>query len=92
MEDMVSLLLTISGVSVLTWIVRLVNWIWWKPMKLERELRKQGFRGPPYRLLYGCMKENSRMTEEGLVKAHESQPSDFATYGSICSQDCQGIW
>ncbi|RWR96162.1 cytochrome P450 CYP72A219-like protein [Cinnamomum micranthum f. kanehirae] len=68
MEDMVSVLLTISCVLVLTWIVKLGNWIWWKPMKLGRELREQGFRGAPYRLLYGCMKENSRMIEEAWSK------------------------
>lgn len=68
MEDILVALLTVSSLLLSVWIVRLVNWIWWKPKKLEEELRKQGFSGPPYRLLYGSFKENKKLVEEAWSK------------------------
>ncbi|KAJ8616695.1 hypothetical protein MRB53_036067 [Persea americana] len=37
-------------------------------MKLERQLREQGFKGPPYRLWYGNLKENYRLIGEACSK------------------------
>ncbi|XP_058095273.1 cytochrome P450 CYP72A616-like [Magnolia sinica] len=68
MGDFLSLFLRISCLLGVSWIVRLVYWVWWKPMKLERQLRAQGFTGPPYRLLFGNLRENSWMVEEALSK------------------------
>ncbi|XP_010242111.1 PREDICTED: cytochrome P450 CYP72A219-like [Nelumbo nucifera] len=42
--------------------------IWWRPMKLEKYLKKQGIKGPPYRLLYGNLKEERKMKEEAQSK------------------------
>ncbi|KAJ8638995.1 hypothetical protein MRB53_015689 [Persea americana] len=64
MEDILSALLMISSLLVFTWIMRLLNWVWWTPKKLEKQLREQGFRGPPYRLLYGSLKENPTLMKE----------------------------
>ncbi|KAF9596062.1 hypothetical protein IFM89_006989 [Coptis chinensis] len=50
-------LLTVCSVLVILYTWRLLNWIWLKPMKMEKYLREQGIRGPPYRLFYGNIKE-----------------------------------
>ncbi|KAJ0092730.1 hypothetical protein Patl1_25593 [Pistacia atlantica] len=40
------------------------EWIWLRPKKLWRYLRHQGFKGRPYMLLYGDLKETSLMTKQ----------------------------
>lgn len=44
--------------------MRLLNWEWWAPKKMEKQLREQGFRDPRYRLLYGSLKENPTLMKE----------------------------
>ncbi|XP_071904251.1 cytochrome P450 CYP72A219-like isoform X1 [Coffea arabica] len=51
------------------WAARTVNWVWLNPKRIERCLRKQGFNGNPYRLLYGDTKEIGSM-----IKAANSKP------------------
>ncbi|XP_077228014.1 cytochrome P450 CYP72A616-like isoform X1 [Tasmannia lanceolata] len=51
----ISLLISCVLLVSLTW--RLVYWVWWRPMKVERYLKEQGIKGPPYKLLYGNMKD-----------------------------------
>lgn len=45
--------------------------LWWKPKWLEKQLRQQGVRGNPYRLLYGDMEE-----EKQAMKDAWSRPMD----------------
>ncbi|XP_057471519.1 cytochrome P450 72A397-like [Actinidia eriantha] len=56
------------------WAWSVLNWVWLRPKKLERCLRKQGLKGNSYRLLYGDLKENSMMTKE--VKSRPINLSD----------------
>ncbi|KAK2992114.1 hypothetical protein RJ640_006416 [Escallonia rubra] len=49
---------------VVTWTVRLVNWVWLRPKKLEKCLREQGLNGNPYRILHGDMEEYSTLTRQ----------------------------
>ncbi|KAF3618101.1 Cytochrome [Capsicum annuum] len=54
-----------------TWFVclwRVLNWVWFRPKKLEKLLRKQGLKGNSYRILYGDLKDSSRMIEEANSK------------------------
>ncbi|GAB2231020.1 hypothetical protein Droror1_Dr00027306 [Drosera rotundifolia] len=46
----------------------LLTWAWLKPKALERRLRQQGLKGNSYRLLYGDMKDMSKMNEEATSK------------------------
>ncbi|OWM88662.1 hypothetical protein CDL15_Pgr002429 [Punica granatum] len=48
----------------LSWAWRVLNWLWLRPKKLERLLREQGFKGNPYRLLSGDLKESTKMLKE----------------------------
>ncbi|XP_062087228.1 cytochrome P450 72A397-like isoform X1 [Humulus lupulus] len=55
-------------ISVTWWFYRVVNWVWLRPKRLEKCLRKQGLRGNPYRLLYGDLKDSSIMISQARSK------------------------
>ncbi|XP_058220662.1 cytochrome P450 CYP72A219-like [Rhododendron vialii] len=52
-----SILLSLALATFLTCAWKAVNWVWLRPKQLERWLRDQGFKGNPYRFLYGDSKE-----------------------------------
>ena len=58
----------VSIVVVITWAWRVVNWVWLRPKKLERCLREQGLNGNSYRLLFGDLKESSKMISQARSK------------------------
>ncbi|PIN19806.1 Secologanin synthase [Handroanthus impetiginosus] len=41
----------------LTWAMKLLNWIWFRPRRLEKFLRQQGLNGNPYIPIVGDLKE-----------------------------------
>ncbi|KAI9083489.1 hypothetical protein K1719_034431 [Acacia pycnantha] len=54
----------IMTVMILIVIARVVNWVWVKPKRLERFLRRQNLKGNSYRLGFGDVKEMIHMIEE----------------------------
>lgn len=50
------------GLVVLGW--RILSWVWLRPRKLEKFLRKQGLRGNPYRIFFGDIRELVKMLAE----------------------------
>ncbi|MCD9643801.1 hypothetical protein HAX54_031647 [Datura stramonium] len=61
-------LLALIILSIGAW--RVLNWVWLRPKSLEKCLRRQGFRGNPYRLFYGDKKDMTKMIKE----ARNSKP------------------
>ncbi|KAK2643333.1 hypothetical protein Ddye_025096 [Dipteronia dyeriana] len=60
-------LFTGLGTIVVAWmLMRVVNWVWLKPKKLEKLIRQQGFSGNPYRLFHGDMKEMTAMSTKPI--------------------------
>ncbi|KAK1404934.1 Secologanin synthase [Heracleum sosnowskyi] len=55
------------------WAWRVLNWVWVRPRKMEKCLRKQGLHGNSYRFLFGDSKEYSEM-----VTNARSQPINFS--------------
>ncbi|KAJ0985926.1 hypothetical protein J5N97_004282 [Dioscorea zingiberensis] len=53
-----------AAVAVVAWAWRTLDWVWWTPRRLDRELRRQGLRGNQYRLLHGDLKENAQLSDE----------------------------
>ncbi|KAF3442304.1 hypothetical protein FNV43_RR16220 [Rhamnella rubrinervis] len=51
------------------WVWRVLNWVWFRPKKLERFMRKQGLSGNSYRLVFGDLKQSSIMLKEASSKA-----------------------
>ncbi|CAN6690780.1 unnamed protein product [Malus baccata var. baccata] len=60
--------LTVVLVSIVAWAWSLLNWVWFRPKKLERYLRQQGLAGNSYRLLFGDLKESSMMHKQARSK------------------------
>ncbi|XP_027127196.1 cytochrome P450 CYP72A219-like [Coffea arabica] len=52
--------------SVLAW--KVLSWVWFKPRKLEKHLKQQGFKGNPYKLFYGDFKEIGTLFQEAYSK------------------------
>ncbi|BAT93216.1 hypothetical protein LR48_Vigan05g026400 [Vigna angularis] len=59
---------TIIVILVLIWAWKILNWLWFKPKRLEKLLREQGFQGNPYKLFFGDSKEFLKMRKEALSK------------------------
>lgn len=68
MEEHVLLLCSLAFVLLLYGAVRVSYSIFWKPKWLERQLKRQGIRGTPYRPLIGDMKEFVRLIKEAWSK------------------------
>ncbi|KAF9672626.1 hypothetical protein SADUNF_Sadunf11G0062100 [Salix dunnii] len=63
-----SVVASIVCVAVLRWAWGVLNWVWFRPKKVERCLRQQGFAGKPYRFFVGDWKESSDMVKEARTK------------------------
>ncbi|XP_057810349.1 cytochrome P450 72A225-like [Salvia miltiorrhiza] len=61
----------VGGVIALAsaWAVKLVNWVWLRPRKLEKLLRQQGLQGNSYRLLLGDIKDLISVAKQHQLKA-----------------------
>ncbi|XP_013610329.1 PREDICTED: cytochrome P450 72A13-like [Brassica oleracea var. oleracea] len=55
-------------------LIRVVNWVWITPKKLERYLRRQGLHGTPYTPLVGDIKRNVKMLME--ARSEPITPTD----------------
>ncbi|XP_076882804.1 cytochrome P450 CYP72A219-like [Bidens hawaiensis] len=60
----------VLGIAIvfLLYIWRILNWLWFKPKKIEKFLRDQGLKGTPYKLLYGDLKEMVQMMIDAKSK------------------------
>ncbi|KAH9779510.1 cytochrome P450 72A15 [Citrus sinensis] len=63
-----SIAFSIVIVTVVTWACKILNWAWLKPKKLEKQLRRQGFRGNSYRFLFGDVKEHGILSRQAKSK------------------------
>lgn len=67
-EGLKKVAVSLALALVLGWAWRVLNWVWVRPRKMEKCLRKQGLHGNSYRFLYGDSKENSAMVNNALSK------------------------
>ncbi|XP_059665178.1 secologanin synthase 1-like [Cornus florida] len=56
------------AVVFLLWAWRVLNWAWLTPKRIENRLRQQGFRGNPYKLMVGDLRESSMLLKETMSK------------------------
>ncbi|XP_008776863.2 cytochrome P450 72A15-like isoform X1 [Phoenix dactylifera] len=58
----------VMGVIVLAWAAKVVEWVWWRPRRLERALRARGLRGTRYRFLHGDITDSARLSKDARSK------------------------
>ena len=61
----------IAGIVIIGLVIvigRVVNWLWLRPKRLERFLRKQNLKGNSYRLGFGDLKEMGQMIQQAKSK------------------------
>ncbi|KAL2247423.1 UNVERIFIED_CONTAM: Cytochrome [Sesamum indicum] len=78
-----SILASIITLVSTTLVVKLLNWVWFRPKKLEKLLRKQGLSGNPYRLFLGDMQDfgNVMKTEQPkTLKLSDDLPPHILPY------------
>ncbi|KAH6780833.1 cytochrome P450 [Perilla frutescens var. hirtella] len=51
-------------IASIIWGLKILNWVWIRPKKIEKQLRAQGLTGNPYRLLYGDTNDMAAMIKE----------------------------
>nr|ATN39844.1 7-deoxylaganic acid hydroxylase-like [Olea europaea] len=68
METLQNSVAVFFAVVLLVYAWKILNWVWFKPKKLDKRLRKQGFNGNSYRLLFGDLKDLEMMTKEANSK------------------------
>ena len=68
METFTKLVITIVVIVVVRYGWKVLNWVWFKPKKLEKWLRNEGYNGNSYKLLFGDMIELATMVKEGRSK------------------------
>ncbi|XP_021747019.1 cytochrome P450 CYP72A219-like [Chenopodium quinoa] len=74
------ILATVFLVIVLVYVpLHLINSLWLKPKRLEKCLRDQGFRGNPYRPIYGDLAEITGMARSSLSKSFTSLTHDIVS-------------
>lgn len=55
-------------VTLVFYILRFLNWVWFKPKKIEKFLRDQGLKGSSYKFLFGDLKEMVQLTTQATSK------------------------
>ncbi|KAH9779515.1 cytochrome P450 72A15 [Citrus sinensis] len=63
-----SIAVSIVTVTVVTWAWKILNWAWLKPKRVEKQLRKQGFKGNSYRFLFGDVREHAVLSKQAKSK------------------------
>ncbi|KAK9085339.1 hypothetical protein Sjap_025750 [Stephania japonica] len=60
--------LVFSAVVLSFWVAKVLIWVWWKPKKLEKLLREQGFNGTSHMFFFRDLRQLVSMTENALSK------------------------
>ncbi|XP_074294156.1 cytochrome P450 72A397-like [Silene latifolia] len=78
MEDYYCALIGISIATVIMlWTLNLLKWSWFKPKELETKLREQGFKGNPYKFVFGDSKDEASMGLEAASKPMPTFSNDY---------------
>ncbi|KAK2970525.1 hypothetical protein RJ640_020509 [Escallonia rubra] len=97
-----SVAIPVIFLALATWALKLVNWVWLRPKKLEKSLRDHGLAGNPYRLLIGDLGEYSAFANHTKSKTI-SLSDDIAPHVlpyvhhviqkyDIAAQKKRGLW
>ncbi|CAO2814109.1 unnamed protein product [Amaranthus hypochondriacus] len=68
---------SLACILMVAWVWKTINWLWLKPKRLEKYLTTQGFRGHPYRVLFGDTKEIAQMVHITTCKPIDPFSNDY---------------
>lgn len=68
MDPLILTLITPVIIVVFYYLIKVSNSIWWKPKRLEKQLKQQGIKGTSYHFLTGDMKEWMKQVEDAWAK------------------------
>ncbi|KAK9085348.1 hypothetical protein Sjap_025759 [Stephania japonica] len=66
-----SIWVVICAALVCFWVCKVLIWVWWKPRKLEKLLREQGFNGTSHMYMFGDLKQLVSTTKKARSKPIE---------------------
>lgn len=78
MELVSSQIIAAAAAAAFVLVVKLLNWAYLRPKRLEKALRKQGLNGNSYKLVIGDLKEFMKAVEEAKLK-HINLDDDIKT-------------
>lgn len=73
-----SIVNSVIALVIISYTIKLANRYWFRPKKMEKRLRELGFRGNPYRIIFGDAKDVDEMRAQVTSKPMEL--SDDITY------------
>ncbi|KAH9617657.1 hypothetical protein KSS87_004722 [Heliosperma pusillum] len=73
-----SMLISLGFVVVVTLLVKAVNWVWFRPKKLEKWLRQQGLAGTSYKFLFGDLKDYASMRSRAMERPMTAFSNDYS--------------
>nr|XP_043613754.1 cytochrome P450 CYP72A219-like [Erigeron canadensis] len=80
METWSKIVMTIVISVLVRWGWKVIDWVWFKPKKLEKWLRNEGYKGNPYKLITGDMKDLATMMKEAKSKPIPITTHDINSY------------
>lgn len=66
-----SIVLSVIALVISSYTIKLANRYWFRPKKIEKRLREQGFRGNPYKFIFGDAKDMEGMRAQATTKPME---------------------
>ncbi|KAJ0974988.1 hypothetical protein J5N97_016953 [Dioscorea zingiberensis] len=67
----ISMAATLSSLLLLYCALTVVHVVWWRPRMIEKQLKKQGIKGRPYKVLRGDLSDIVKIMKEALSKPME---------------------
>lgn len=81
---------TVVAAIFVTLAVKLLNWVWFKPRKLEKFLRHQALNGTPYRPFLGDLKDYMQAVKAAqrrtIKLSDDILPRAYAYYHDIVNK------
>lgn len=58
----------VAGAALACMMLKVADFLWWRPKRVAEHFARQGIRGPPYRFFIGCVREMVALMLEASAK------------------------
>ncbi|KAK3441655.1 hypothetical protein EUGRSUZ_B01987 [Eucalyptus grandis] len=69
--DLLGFLLSILVLFLSSILTKLLQKLWWRPIRVQRAMASQGIKGPPCKFIHGCTKEIYKLKKDITMKMNE---------------------